>query len=189
MTVVVDGERPIPFVIDTLAHEAGHLRQDLVNPDQHQAALFSSLVLALLEAEAQQFQRAFWLTIEEFTGETFLEYPDMDVFRRFIAQRAFSWFRAAEQEEHALGYILQWALLLTVPDLAPLAAELEENGSLSAESSLELYGLPRGPFAGRGGGAGAGHVQKGELRRLGRTVQPNCLRRVGAAVARSSPRR
>ena len=139
VTIVVDGERPIPFVIDTLAHEAGHLRQDLVNPDQHQAALFSSLVLALLEAEAQQFQRAFWLTVEEFTGETFLEYPDMDVFRRFIAQRAFSWFRAAEQEEHALGYILQWALLLTVPDLAPLAAELEENGSLSAESSLELY--------------------------------------------------
>ena len=43
------------------------------------------------------------------------------------------WFRTAQQDEHALGYLLQWMLVITVPDLAHLAAELEENGSLSAQ--------------------------------------------------------
>ena len=139
VTVIIDGERPIPTVIDTLAHEVGHLRQDLVNPDQHEAALYDPFLLALLEGQAQQFQRAFWLNIEEFTGETFLEYPDAEVFREWIVQRAFSWFRTAQQDEHALGYLLQWMLVITVPDLAHLAAELEENGSLSAQGSMDLY--------------------------------------------------
>ena len=139
VTVIIDGERPIPTVIDTLAHEVGHLRQDLVNPDQHEAALYDPFLLALLEGQAQQFQRAFWLNIEEFTGDTLLEYPDAEVFREWIAQRAFSWFRTAQQDEHALGYLLQWMLVITVPDLAPLATELEENGSLSAQGSMDLY--------------------------------------------------
>ena len=146
VTVIVDGERPIPTVIDTLAHEVGHLRQDLVNPGQHNAALNDPLLLALLEAQAQQFQRAFWLSIEEFTGETLLEYPDGDLYREWVAQRAFNWFGTAQQDEHALGYLLQWMLVITVPDLAHLAEELRENGSLSAQGSMDLYnylvGLP-----------------------------------------------
>ena len=139
ITVIVDGERPIPTVIDTLAHEVGHLRQDLVNPDQHEAALYDPFLLALLEGQAQQFQRAFWLNIEEFTGETLLEYPDAEVFREWIAQRAFSLFRSAQQDEHALGYLLQWMLIITVPDLAHLAEELRQVGSLSAQGSMDLY--------------------------------------------------
>ncbi len=139
VTVFVDGERPIPKVIDTLAHEVGHLRQDLINPDQHSAAQYDPLLLALLEAQAQQFQRAFWLNIEEFTGETLLEYPEAEVFREWIAQRAFAWFRTAQQDEHALGYLLQWMMVITVPDLEHLAEELSENGRLSAQGSMDLY--------------------------------------------------
>ena len=139
VTVIIDGERPIPTVIDTLAHEVGHLRQDLVNPDQHEAALYDPFLLALLEGQAQQFQRAFWLNIEEFTGETFLGYPDLEIFREWIAQRAFTWFRTAQQDEHALGYLLQWMLVITVPDLAHLAEELRQEGSLSAQGSMDFY--------------------------------------------------
>ena len=115
------------------------MRQDLINPDQHDAVVFDSLLLALLEAQAQQFQRAFWLTVEEFTGETFLEYPEAEIFREWIAQRAFMWFSTAQQDEHALGYLLQWMLVITVPDLAHLEEELRENGSLGAEESLDFY--------------------------------------------------
>lgn len=139
VTVIVDGERPIPTVIDTLAHEVGHLRQDLINPDQHQAALYDPFLLALLEGQAQQFQRAFWLNIEEFTGEKLLEYPQAEVYREWIAQRAFTWFRAAQQDEHALGHLLQWLMVISVPDLAHLEEELRENGSLSAQGSMDLY--------------------------------------------------
>lgn len=139
VVVVVDGERPLPVVIDTLAHEVAHMRQDILNPAQQEVAPFDPMMLGLLEAQAQQFQRAFWLTLEEFTGETFTAYPSADVFRDLIAQRAFSLFRDAAQDEHALGYLLQWAFAMDVPDLAALATELAEQGGLSAQSSMSLY--------------------------------------------------
>ncbi len=139
IAVIIDGERPIPMVMDTLAHEVGHVRQDLLNPDQHDAAGFDPLLLALMEGQAQQFQRAFWLTIEEFVGETLLEYPRADRFRQWIAQKAFAFLGNAEQDEHALGYLLQWLLLYADPELESLATELEEEGSLSARSSMRLY--------------------------------------------------
>ena len=171
VTVIIDGERPIPTVIDTLAHEVGHLRQDLINPDQHSAALYDPLLLALLEGQAQQFQRAFWLTIEDFTGETFLEYPDAEVFREWIAQRAFTWFRTAQQDEHALGYLLQWMLVITVPDLAHLSEELRENGSLSAQGSMDLYDYLVGLSPREASVLARQTYAQAKLRRLGRALQ------------------
>ena len=147
VTVIIDGERPIPTVIDTLAHEVGHLRQDLVNPDQHESALYDPFLLALLEGQAQQFQRAFWLNIEEFTGEKLLEYPDVEVFREWIAQRAFNWFRDRPARRARSG----------LP--APVDAghyrprSRASGGGIGGEREPErsrLDGpvqLPRGPFA------------------------------------------
>lgn len=139
VAVVIDGERPNANVIDTLAHEVGHMRQDLLNPDQQNVATFNPLIRGLLEAQAQEFQRAFWLTIEKFTGETFLKYPESQMFRELIARRADMWFRGAAQDEHFLGYLMQWFAVTTVPELEVGAAELRDNGSLGAQASLDVY--------------------------------------------------
>jgi hypothetical protein len=111
----------------------------VLNPDQQEVAAFDPLVSGLLEAQAQQFQRAFWLTIEEFTGETFLTYPDARMFRELIAQRAEGWIRGATQDEHFLGYVLQWLAVTTVPELEAAATELAEKGRLGAQASMDVY--------------------------------------------------
>ncbi len=64
VSVVVDAKHSVAGVIDALAHELGHMRQDFLNPAQTSAAAHSYAVAAVQEAEAQQFQRAFWLTLD-----------------------------------------------------------------------------------------------------------------------------
>ena len=139
LAVVIDGERPIPNVIDTLAHEVGHMRQDLLNPEQQNATAFDPLISGLLEAQAQQFQRTIWLALEDFTGQTFLSYPDARMFRESIAQRVDVWIRGATQDEHLLGYLLMWLAVTTVPELEVAATELRDQGILSTQASLDVY--------------------------------------------------
>jgi len=49
-------------VLNTLVHELGHLRQDVVSPALTVAPRSHELS-GLLEAQAQQFERAFWAVV------------------------------------------------------------------------------------------------------------------------------
>ena len=138
VAVVVDAERTAADVLGSLAHELGHMRQDLLNPAQTEAD--QSLHLSgVQEAGAQQFERAFWLAIEEFAGLKVLTYPDYDDYGWLIDNRLDFWLRNADSDEHWLGALLQWLAVLDDPDLADLTDELAVNGRLSAASALELY--------------------------------------------------
>ena len=143
--LVVDAEQGIARVINSLAHELGHMRQDFINPAQNEAADFHFL-RGLREAEAQQFERAFWLKLEEFTGLKLLEYPDYDGFRTIIDLEFQRWTAGVSSDEHSLGHLLQYLAVLDDPELVDLRAELIGRGRLSASSSLRLYdylvGLP-----------------------------------------------
>ena len=138
VAVVVDAERRVADVIDSLAHELGHMRQDFLNPGQSDAEQLHFLN-AIQEAQAQEFQRAFWLTLEEFSGLSLLAYPDYAGFRTVIDHRLDFWVRDAQRNEHSLGYLLQWLAVLDDPELIGLRDELAANGELSAASALELY--------------------------------------------------
>ncbi|MCH7745792.1 MAG: hypothetical protein IIC84_06950, partial [Chloroflexi bacterium] len=138
VAVVVDAERRVADVIDSLAHELGHMRQDFLNPGQTEAEQLHFLN-AIQEAQAQQFQRAFWLALEEFSGLSLLAYPDYAGFHTVIDHRLDSWVRDAQRNEHSLGYLLQWLAVLDDPELIGLRDELAANGELSAASALELY--------------------------------------------------
>lgn len=135
--VVVDAERSLADVIGTLAHELGHMRQGFLSSAQD--ATDSYYRKAIQEAQAQQFERAFWLKLEAFTGLTLLEYPDYQGFRDLVDSRFDSWFADLSQNEHSLGYLLQWLAVLDDPNLADLKQELTARGQLGVESSLELY--------------------------------------------------
>ena len=139
VAIVVDAGRPVPDVINSLAHELGHMRQDFLNPAQTEADNFFHLE-AIQEAEAQQFERAFWLTLEEYTGLRILEYPDYESFRDFIDEQMDFWTRNANQDEHYLGALLQWLVVLDDPALGDLRQELAESGRLGASSALRVYG-------------------------------------------------
>jgi len=138
VAVVVDAERPVADAIDSLAHELGHMRQDFLNPSQTEAERFYYLD-AVQEAGAYQFQRAFWLRLEEYTGLELLSYPDHEAFHSRINDQLDFWLRNAEQDEHWLGVLLLWLAALGDPDIADLKAEVTSKGALDADSALRLY--------------------------------------------------
>jgi len=146
IAVVMDAERDIADVIGSLAHELGHMRQAFLNYDQDDAAYASYQREALQEAQAQQFERTFWLGLEAFTGVTLLSYPDYQGFRDLIGNRFDFWYGDLDQDEHFLGYLLQWLVVLEDPNLADLNQELAAQKRLGFRASLRLYdylvGLP-----------------------------------------------
>ena len=145
VAVVVDAQHDIADVINTLVHELGHMRQDFLNPAQTEAGPFFHLD-ALQEAQAQQFERAFWLALKGFTGLSLLAYPEYDDFHGLVDNRLEGWLAEVNQDEHAMGYLLQWLAVLEDPELTGLKSELASSGGLGADSSLALYdylvGLP-----------------------------------------------
>ena len=139
IAVVIDAERDIADVIGSLAHELGHMRQTFLNPDQDDAAYASYQREAIQEAQAQQFERTFWLGLEAFTGVTLLSYPDYQGFRDLIGNRFDSWYADPNQDEHFLGYLLQWLVVLDDPNLSDLKQELTAQKRLGFRASLRLY--------------------------------------------------
>ena len=125
-------------MLSALAHELGHMRQDFLNPEQSDADSTRYLD-AVQEAEAQQFERAFWLSLEEFTGLTLLAYPDYRGFQNLVDDGIEFWILDAERDEHSLGALLQWLVVLHDPELQDLMQELVAGGGLSASSALVLY--------------------------------------------------
>ena len=136
--MVVDAGRDVDAVINSLVHELGHAVQDFVNPGQTEEA--PSLPLqGLREAQAHQFQRAFWLKVEEFTGLDLLAYPDIGPYRAYVAEQVYAVLRDAASSEHRLAMLVQWAALMKEPELESLRTELLTNGRLDAGSSRALF--------------------------------------------------
>lgn len=139
IAVAVDAERGFAEVIGSLMHELGHMRQALLNPDQGRGSSTSSEPNGLKEAQAQQFERAFWLEMERFTGLELLTYPDHRGLRDLIEFGFDTWFAEPDQTAHSYGLVIQWLSVLDDPNLAHLREELTSQGRLGREASLELY--------------------------------------------------
>ena len=77
--------------------------------------------------------------MEEFTGLTLVSYPDYQGFRDLIGDRFDSWYADINRDEHFLGYLIQWLVVLDDPNLADMKQELIVQKRLGAESSLRLY--------------------------------------------------
>ncbi len=138
VAIVVDAGQQVDSALNSLVHELGHAVQDFVNPDQTEE-LPSLPLVGLREAQAHQFQRAFWLKLEEFTGLRLLAYPDIRPFRAYVAEQVYSVLRDATSSGHRLAILVQWAALMKEAELDTLRAELFANGRLDADSSKALF--------------------------------------------------
>ncbi|MDA1215998.1 MAG: hypothetical protein O2812_03905 [Chloroflexi bacterium] len=136
--VIVDAERPFADVLNSLTHELGHSRQDFVNPGQTEAQT-TYYLQALQEAQAQQFERAFWLAVERFAGETLLAYPDHAGFTDLVDFRFDTWKGNINADEHYLGYLLAWTAVLADVALDDLGQRLVNDGQLDADAALRVY--------------------------------------------------
>ena len=138
-TVAIDAERGLADVIQSLAHELGHVHQRHAYPDPSESDASRHTLSSIREAQAQQFERAFWLKLEELTSAKILSYPDYEGFHVFISRRLASWRTGLSLDEHFLGYLLQWLVVLEDPNLEDLREELTVRGQLGAEASLKLF--------------------------------------------------
>ena len=138
VAIVVDAGQDIAAVLNALAHELGHMLQGYFAPRQTEAES-SHYLNAVQEAQAQQFERVFWLSLEEFTGLTLLTYPDYEGFQNLVDDTLDYWIDGAEHDEHSLGALLQWLAVFDDPELEDLMQELDVADGLSASSALVLY--------------------------------------------------
>ena len=136
--IVVNGEYMIADVIGTVAHELGHLRQGILNPI-YSDGRSSYYWKALKEAQAQQFERTFWLYIEDFIGANLMEYPDYYGFRTLIQKNLISFLDNMSDDEHLLGLLIQWLVVLEDQEMSNLRSELNERTQLASVSSRLLY--------------------------------------------------
>ncbi len=138
ITIVVNAERPFADVITVLAHEFGHARVQLKNPDQAEAAGSHSL-RGLGEAQAELFERVVWQAIQEHLGIDLFRYPSYPAYADLIARRLDNYRAGAASSQHDLGRLLVWSVLFTDLDVAHLKTALLTNGALNASQTLELY--------------------------------------------------
>ena len=137
-TVAIDAERGLADVVQSLAHELGHVHQRHAYPAVGEGGS-DHAQRGIREAQAQQFERAFWLKLEELTGEDLLSYPNYEGFHVYVNRRLASWQAGLSLDEHFLGYLVQWLAVLEDPNLAELRNELTTQSELGADSSLKLF--------------------------------------------------
>jgi len=137
LELVIRGDQPLSTVILTLAHEAGHARQRVLNPDQSNYGNDTNYG-ALREAEAFAFAIALVRDLEISTGINVSRFPDWSSMRSYIDTWTVSLREHLNNltDEHARGKHLLWLAALSDPTLEN---ELKGNWILSPESLFHLH--------------------------------------------------
>ena len=127
-------------VILTLAHEAGHARQHLLNPAQSQADNDTNIG-AIREAEAFAFEVALVRALGEYTGTNVSRFPNRQSVRSFIDRWTVSLRENVDDltQEHDRGNHFLWLAVLNDPSLLELKRELEIDWILSSESLFRVH--------------------------------------------------
>ena len=138
--VMVDGSNKFDVVISTLVHELAHALQDIIAPWQTEGVDPNNNLelMAIREAQAQQFERAFWLAINEVTGENLLRFNYTKARDEYIKFNSLL-DSTAGYYQHDLGRAIQWLAVLNDEKLKNLKSELLKEGQLSYKSGFELF--------------------------------------------------
>ncbi len=140
LELIVRGNESLPLVLLTLAHESGHARQEILNPDQLAIGLDTNTG-AIHEAEAFAFEVALVRILGEATGLNISRIPDWPEIRSFIDD----WIAYTREdvddlsEEHNRGLLLLWMAILKDPTLETVSEELLANSVLSPESLFLVH--------------------------------------------------
>ncbi len=140
LELIIKGDVAVHSVITTMAHEAGHARQKIINPVQIWSSRESNLA-AIKEAEAFAFEAAILRTVGEHAGINATKFPLGYDWRTWIESWTASWMEDRDDltEEHQRGRALLWMAVVHDPELTALKGELESEGILSPKSLLALH--------------------------------------------------
>ena len=135
--VLVRAEFPPAHVLRVLAHEAGHMRQSFINPDQDTG---QSLDLqALHEAQAYTHEALVLRGLGDYLRIRFMDYPDMPDFRRVVDQGFDSRLKDMNTEEHSRGLLFLWLAVLDDASMDRQRQEMDTAGRLGTASLAALY--------------------------------------------------
>jgi PKD repeat protein len=132
--IVVDAEVTPARLLRDVIHEAGHMRQDLLNPKQVGSAYN---IKALREAQAQQWEVVVLRALEKRTGLRLSAYPDIPGYHSLSDRRIDFLISDRSKDEHWLGHLLQWGAALA-EDVPGLRQEVLA-GPLASGSAQRLY--------------------------------------------------
>ncbi|MEC9141141.1 MAG: CARDB domain-containing protein [Chloroflexota bacterium] len=135
--IVVKGDRPPMQVLSTIAHELGHFRQTLINPQLNNLPNLD--VLALREAQAYAYQVLFFRTLELLSGLDLLLYPQMTGYETFVEDQLAAIKAQVDTSEHARGQLVLWLGLLADPNLRNERTVLLNNLSIPAETASAYF--------------------------------------------------
>ena len=140
LEIIVNGGKPLPTVLASLAHEAGHARQHVINPAQGRFGRDTNMG-AIREAEAFAFQAALIRKLGEYAGVNATLVPLRSTADRFFDDWRIMWRDRFDDLtlEHQRGALLLWLAALHDPLLEQAKAELEDQHILSTESLLALH--------------------------------------------------
>lgn len=138
IVILLDTSHTPAAVLNTLFHELGHARQELIAPTN--GAVNNDSLSAIKEAQAQVFEAVGFRHIEEFLDASVTSYPDLFVLRAKVQSLIdIKLDGANDGENHDLGYILMWLTALQDPGGLGFARELRDLGKLSPASALAFY--------------------------------------------------
>ena len=138
LELVIRGDQPLSTVIHTLAHEAGHARQRVLNSDQSGAGNDTNIG-AVREAQAYAFSVGLLRALESSTGRNVSLFPNWPSVRSYIDDWTVSLREHVDDltDEHNRGIHLLWLVALSDPELE---RESYGYGVLSPESLFRIHG-------------------------------------------------
>ena len=137
--IIMRGEVTPASLIETFAHELGHLREELVNPNPFSGDENSLNVRALQEAQAYVHTMVVLRMLEEQLETQLLQYPAQASMTFFIDGTVERYLDQMDQDEHERGRLFIWSAVLSDGRLAHLKEELVETDRLSLASTIELF--------------------------------------------------
>ena len=140
LELIIKGSEASSTVMASLAHEAGHARQRIINPGQSEFS-HDTAVGAVKEAEAFAFETALIRKLGEYAGVNAtlipVESTASSVIRDWTAHVQANILDVTR--EHLRGRALLWLSVLHDPILVDMRSELADRRILSPESLLILH--------------------------------------------------
>ena len=140
LELIINGGKPLPTVLASLAHEAGHARQRVINRSQGRAGRDTNIG-AIREAEAFAFQAALVRALGEYSGVNATQVPIRSTANQFFDTWRTNWRDRFDDLtlEHERGALILWLAALHDPLLSQAKVELESQHILSPQSLLAIH--------------------------------------------------
>ena len=137
--IIMRGEVTPARLIEIFAHELGHFRQAVVNPDNLRVAQRTLNVDALKEAEAYAHTMMVLRELEERLGKPLLLYPDLTSMTRLIDNNIEHYLDRKDEDEHERGILFLWSAVLGDENLTDLKEELLQQQQLGLDGTKRLF--------------------------------------------------